>query len=259
MAGAAVRTGYPRIEPKVFDVGTPSGLVRAAEITLGGVPRGAVLVACEVSGLARDAPEVMNALAAHGYVSVAADLFSTNGTDAGVLQKVGALLGYISHQGWSAEQVGILGYGFGGRAALLAAAEFALGAALSVSPAGIAVPLSDGMPALARAVRPLQAPWLGMFGSRDQDAPPAVVREMGRLLDRQSPVYTELVRYPGVTGRFYRDSPEVAAHAASFDCWQRTVEWLDLRVLPRPTPLAEAWRARQPRTTTGAGVPIDGT
>jgi carboxymethylenebutenolidase len=253
-----VSAGYPRIEPKVLDVGSPGGVVRAAEIRLGGVPRGAVLVACDVGGLAADAADVMNGLAAHGYVSVAADLYSADATDAGVLAKVGALLGYLGGQGWSAEQVGVAGYGFGGRAALLAAAEFGVGAALSVSPAGVAAPLSGGLPALAGILRPVRAPWLGMFGGRDEGAPAAVVREVGRFLGSRSPVYTELVRYPGVTGSFYLDSPEAAGHAASFDCWQRTVEWLDLRVVPRPTPLAEAWRSRQARTERAA-VPIDGT
>jgi carboxymethylenebutenolidase len=253
-----VSAGFPRIEPKVFDVRSPGGVVRTAEIRLGGVPRGAVLVACDAGEPAGDAAHVMNGLAAHGYVSVAADLFSADATDAGVLEKVSTLLGNLEGQGWSAEQIGVVGYGFGGRVALLAAAEFGVGAALSVSPAGVAEPLSGGMPAFAEALRPLRAPWLGMFGGRDPGAPPAVVREMGRFLDSRSPVYTELVCYPGVTGSFYRDGPGPVGHAASFDCWQRTVEWLDLRVVPRLTPLAAAWRSRQ-AVTNRTAIPIDGT
>jgi carboxymethylenebutenolidase len=256
-----VSAGYPRIEPRAVAVGSPSGIVHATEIRLGGVPRGAVLVACDVGGLAVDAADVMNGLAAHGYVSVAADLFSTDATDAGVLEKVGALLAYLGGQDWSAEQVGVVGYGFGGRVALLAAAEFGMGAALSVSPAGIAAPLSEGLPALTAVLRPVRAPWLGMFGGRDEGAPPAVVREVGSFLASRSPAYTELVSYPGVGGGFYRGSAQAVVHAASFDCWQRTVEWLDLRVVPRPTPLADAWRARQAKTakTARAVVPADGT
>jgi carboxymethylenebutenolidase len=54
-----------------------------------------------------------------------------------------------------------------------------------------------------------------------------------------------VVTYPGVSRTYYRDSYEAAAHAAAFDTWQRVVEWLNRRVVPRSTPLAEAWRARQ--------------
>jgi carboxymethylenebutenolidase len=85
-----------------------------------------------------------------------------------------------------------------------------------------------------------------MFGAEDTHASRQVLSTLVTTLGPQSPVYTELVRYPGVEVGFYRDSHRALGHAAAFDSWQRIVEWLNARVVPRPTPLAEAWRARRP-------------
>jgi carboxymethylenebutenolidase len=217
----------PRIVPSTGEIESPRGALRVAEIRLGGVPRGAAIVLCDAGALDRDAADAMNGLAEHGYESIAADLTRTGPvTDDDALRDVGLVLDHLGERGWSAEQIGLVGYGFGGGIALLAAAEFGLGAAVSVAPVGAPEPL------------PVRTPWLGIFG----DGGPW---SLGETLASRSPVYTELVSYPGVTGEFYRGSSEAPAHAASFDSWQRTVEWLNLRVVPRLTPLAEAWRMRQ--------------
>jgi len=219
--------GFPRIEPEVVQVGAG---VTATEITLGGVPRGAIIVLCDAGRLS-DAAEPMNGLAEHGYESVAAEV------SGGAGDVVGSLLAHLGARGWEAEQVGVIGYGAGGRAALLTAAEFTLGAAVTIAPDG---PVSDPR-------EPLRTPWLGLFGG---DA--AGLRRLGETLYERSPVYTEVVCYPAAGSGFHRDSAEAPVHAAAFDSWQRTVEWLNLRVVPRLTPLARAWRARQP---AGVGIP----
>jgi carboxymethylenebutenolidase len=92
----------------------------------------------------------------------------------------------------------------------------------------------------------VSTPWLGMFGTEDADVSREVLSTLVTALGPQSPIYTELVRYPGVAGGFYRDSHRPLVHAAAFDSWQRIIEWLDARVAPRLTPLAEAWRSRHP-------------
>ena len=77
------------------------------------------------------------------------------------------------------------------------------------------------------------------------------------MLDQTSPVYTQLVTYPGVSGTFYQESAESLAHAASFDAWQRALEWFNLRVVPRPSQLAELWerkKARRSGSAVGAAV-----
>ncbi|MFJ9542780.1 dienelactone hydrolase family protein [Streptomyces sp. NPDC101225] len=241
---------FPRIDPVVAPVSFGHGshrLLPVAQVDLGHVPRGAAIVLCDAGALERDAAEVMNALAEHGYESVAVDLSGADGayavSDRDLVNDVSVLLGRLGERGWTPEQVGLIGYGAGGRTALLAAAEYELGAAVSIAPTGGAGALSRALPPLVRMARPVVTPWLGLFGEQDEETPPTAVQLLGSVLS-ESPVYTELISYSGVSGNFYHDTREILPHSAAFDAWQRTVEWLDLRVAPRQTPLAEKWRQR---------------
>lgn len=233
MDGAVL--AVPRIKPDTFAVELPGGRLDVAEIRLAGSPRGAVVVGCEAGRLAGDAPEVMNRLAEHGYASLAADLSADGPTDGELVARVGALLSTLTDQGWSYEQIGVIGYGFGGRVAFLAAEAFELGAAVSVSPRATNSVRTD--PAAAS----LRTPWLGLFGEGEHDgnARSPSPAELCADLGTSSAAHTSIVTYPTV-GDFYRDSAAPAVHAAAFDSWQRTVEWLNLRVAPRPTPLFQA-------------------
>ncbi|MCX4428898.1 dienelactone hydrolase family protein [Streptomyces mirabilis] len=215
-----------------------------AGIELGGVPRGAVIVLCDAGALERDAAGIMNGLAERGYESLAVDLSPAPVISVrDLLGDVAVLLRRFGERGWSPEQVGLVGYGFGGRTALLAAAEFELGASVSVAPSGMADTPTEALPPLSRAARPVRTPWLGLFGRQDPGAPPEAVDRLRERL-RDSPAYTQVITYPGVARDFHRDAREALAHATTFDVWQRTVEWLELRVVPRPTPLAEEWQKR---------------
>ena len=231
----------PRIEPRIVVADTARGSLRIAEIELGGVPRGAVLVLCDVGRLELETVEALNGFAAHGYVSLAADLaadLSAAATDVDLLRDVAMLIERLSRRGWEPQQIGLVGYGFGGRVALLAASEFVLGAAVSVAPASVRQGCSPRGPALVEVARPVHTPWLGLFGERDPESPTTAVTELADRLVAPSPAYVELVTYPGVDGLFHRDAAAADVHAACFDSWQRTLEWLNLRVVPRPTPLA---------------------
>ncbi|MGW1785649.1 dienelactone hydrolase family protein [Streptomyces sp. NPDC002143] len=176
----------------------------------------------------------MNRLAEHGYASIAADLSAGGPTDGELVAGAGALLSTLVGQGWSYDQVGVIGYGFGGRVAFLAATAFELGASVSVSPRAADSVRTD--PAAAS----LRTPWLGLFGESDGCAEDPSPSELGAELGATSPAHTSIMTYPA--GDFYRDSTDPARHAAAFDSWQRTVEWLNRRVAPRPTPLALAWQ-----------------
>jgi len=231
-----------RIEPKLTDLWLDGRTMRVATLHLGGVPRGAVVLLRGAGATGLDVFEAMNGLAEHGYESVAADLAAGGAPgDDDALRSLEALVELLGRRGWTTEQIGLVGYGPGGRIALLAAATTTFGAAVSIDPDGVA----DIVARAAAGGLGMRTPWLGMFGREERATPARAVAELGHALSTSSPMYTQLVSYPGVTGHFYQESGEAVAHAAAFDSWQRIVEWLNARVVPRPTPLAEAWRLRQ--------------
>jgi carboxymethylenebutenolidase len=131
----------------------------------------------------------------------------------------------------------VVGYGTGGPAALAAAIRHTLGAAVTVAPRWR---LGSGTPNASLAAQ-LRTPWLGLIAENDADAAPGPLEALADAMSKYSPVYTRLVVYPGYSGPVHHDRGDTAGHAAAFDSWQRTLEWLELRVVPRPTPLAQAW------------------
>ncbi|MDQ6522947.1 dienelactone hydrolase family protein [Nocardioides sp. LHD-245] len=230
----------PRIEPVRSRAELRVGSVPTAEVRLFGLPRGAALLLCERGGLDTQAPELMNALAEHGYESLAVDLAELDLDDQGLLTAVHGLLGVLGEQGWSHDQIGVVGYGLGGRAALVAACDLVLGATVSLSPRA-ALEVDDPL---------VRSPWLAMFGEHDPDMPPAAVAELERRA-APAPEYAHLVVYPGVGADFFRASAGSLGHAAAFDSWQRVVEWLNIRVVPRPSPYAERWADRLQTSSAG--------
>ncbi|MBB3082376.1 dienelactone hydrolase family protein [Geodermatophilus sabuli] len=226
-----------RIEPDVTEVPSGGRSLEVATVALGGVPRGAVVLLSGAGGLRHvEVVDAMNELAEHGYESVAADLGPAEDDDA-ALEHLRTLLDRLAARGWDLDQIGVVGYGSGGRVALLAAAAMELGAAVSVRPV-----LPAGLD--ARPVDPVRTAWLGLFGALDERTPPGSLAAFGAALAASSPVFTQVVSYPGVTGEFVHDGLHPLTHAAAYDSWQRTVEWLNARVVPRPTPLARAWHER---------------
>lgn len=214
-----------RIRPDVSTAPTADGPLPVMEIVLGGTPRGAVLMLCDAGSLEHAAADVLNGLAEHGYSALAAEPRPAGA--GGLGPDAVALLARLREQGWVDAQIGVVGYGSGAATALAVATRVPVGAAVGLAASPLAVP--------ARAV--LQAPWLGMYsGGGQHDA------SLRAWLDRQS-VYSRLVTYPGTADTCYRTPGRTEDRVAAFDAWQRTVEWLNLRVEPRPTPLAERWAA----------------
>ncbi|MCJ0949860.1 dienelactone hydrolase family protein (plasmid) [Rhodococcus erythropolis] len=240
-------TAVPMITPTYTDVTAVGGVWQIAQINLPGTPRGAVILLCEPDGLGDQSVELMNRLAEHGYESLAANVTAIDPellSDDRALAVLRAFVAHLGARGWREEQIGVVGYGFGGRIALRAAADLDLGAAISVSPVG----MTRGncvRPALLHAARPVSTPWLGMFGADDEAAPAEAVRLLAERLTDPSPAYTQLVTYPGVDGDFFRESADALGHAAMFDSWQRIIEWFNLRVVPRSSPYAEIWSLKE--------------
>jgi carboxymethylenebutenolidase len=228
-----------RIEPTRGRVTTSHGEVAVLEIELGGCPRGLVLLLGDTKGLGHEASETMNRLAEHGYETLAACVPARGFGDL-----VGVLIDRAKNRGWAAEQVAILGVGVGGRGALMAAMAEEVAAAVSVSPTFGSVSDAVAAEPLPDLVDVLRTPWLGLFGEHDAAVGPEELVELRSVLDARSDVFSRVVRYPGVGRDFHERSADGVSYAASYDGWQRVIEWLDARVAPRLTPLAMAWRDR---------------
>ncbi len=233
------------ITPRRDRLTTILGTVHIAQVDLDGIPRGAVLVMGADRDFEHEAAPILNDLAVHGYESVAADMTATDGTDDALIEVVAELVHHVGTRGWHTEQIGVIGYGRSGRLALLACSHLGLGAAVSISPSQLFTSDNHLSPEISELASTVRTPWLGMYGENDPAVTATACIELDRALRHDAPAYTQVVRYPGVGGDFYRRSSESLEIAASYDSWQRTVEWLNLRVAPRLTPLAEAWRQRQ--------------
>jgi len=229
-----------RIEPSPGEVRHGAGVLAVGDVSLGGTPRGVVLLLCEPGQRAGSAARLANGLAEHGFDSTIADLGDDH-DESSIVARLGALLEHVATRGWRPDQAGVVGYGPAGVAAHVAAEHLPVGAAVSL--ANEFAGANDSYPDGYRPRR-LQVPWLGMFAVPAERMPRFA--RYRRDVEQASDVYTEVVAYRDASPSYYRDSTAVADHAASFDSWQRTIEWLNLRVVPRLTPLAEAWVARHP-------------
>lgn len=225
------------IEPTRSTVACGQDELPVLELSLGRTPRGLVLVLCERSDLDREAPRIMNRLALHGYCSLAAEVDQPNGEYAQRLSEVAV------ERDWAPDQIGMVGLGHGGLTCLAAAASIRIGAAVSLSPTVEVGTAWAGSP--FEGVAEVMTPWLGLLGEADPGVSPTEINALrARLYDR-SDVHTQVVTYPGVGRDFPLHGDDGLSYAACYDGWQRTVEWLELRVAPRLTPLAEQWRRRR--------------
>lgn len=206
--------------------------VPVLEIWLGGTPRGLVILVSDANAPEGEVVEAMNNLAAEGFESLA--LWAGPGV---------ATLGEARARarGWKAEQTGVVGIGEGGAIALGMARQRELGAVVSISPA-----LDDEAVADIVVSPVLRTPLLTLFGASDTSVPASAHARLRDAFDAGSDVFSRVVTYSGVGADFYRRSEDGVAFAASYDGWQRTLEWLLARVASRLTPLAEAWREKHP-------------
>ncbi|MDR7254207.1 dienelactone hydrolase [Nocardioides sp. BE266] len=206
----------------------PGGPIHVTEISLGGTPRGLVVLLTDDEVPDVDVVQSMNHFVMEGYESIAARVD---------LDGVDVVLGRAAERGWHDDQVGVVGLGAGATLALDLALRRELGAAVAFSP----TPDLDRL-----AAEPaLRTPWLGMFGEDAAGLTRGEVHRLRGTLRGGSDVFSHVVSYPGVGADFHRRTETGVAFAASYDSWQRATEWLNARVAARLTPLAVAWRNRQ--------------
>ncbi|ASO17828.1 carboxymethylenebutenolidase [Actinoalloteichus hoggarensis] len=202
--------------------------------------RGGLVLLHESSGDDERLDGLVSALAVEGWLTVAPHLTPSPvgrpvteapqpepdgapeaaGSGQPVLGDVDAVSVWLVDKGVQADQIGLLGFGFGGVAAFTVAATRSVGAAVSVGAGGIIEPIAPGMTPLADLAAELSCPWLGIYGDQDTDIPADHVAKL-REAASGAQVAIDVVSYGDAGHRFDADQ-EVAAEA-----WQRTLNWFD--------------------------------
>jgi carboxymethylenebutenolidase len=224
---------------------TADGDMPAYRATPTGSPRGGVVVVQEAFGITSHIEDVAGRFAAAGYLALAPALFHRQGspvlsyadmdpvrdvmaklTGEGLRMDVAATLAALDADGQPARRCAVVGFCMGGSVTVAAAAEHALGAAVTFYGGGVREG-RFGLAPLLELVGELHTPWLGLYGDRDTGIPAEQVEEL-RAAAAGSGVPTEVVRYPEAQHGFgCDDRPAVFDPTASADAWQRTFAWLD--------------------------------
>ena len=230
-------------EARTIELATPDGSMAVYDARPDGDARGAVIVIQEAFGVNAHIEDVTRRFADAGYHAVAPALFHRAGggtapyddfskvmplyeglTDEGILMDVDATLDHLRAQGFTDDQVGIVGFCFGGRVTFLVGVRRALGAAVGFYGGGIVTQRFPQFPALVDETGDLKTPWLGLFGDRDGSIPVEDVEQLRGALER-APVETEIVRYPEAEHGFHCDVRESYHEATAKDAWRRTLDW----------------------------------
>jgi carboxymethylenebutenolidase len=233
------------ISTEDVSVDTPDGQMRVFEATPEGDALGAIVVVQEAFGVNPHIEDVTRRAAAAGYHAVAPDFFHRSGpgsicdygkfekvmeffqalgNDDAILNDVDGALGHLRANGFNDEQIGIVGFCFGGRVSFLVALRRALGASVGFYGGGIVNARFPQFPALAGDAASLQTPWLGLFGDDDASIPVDDVEQLRGALEAAK-VDTEVVRYADAGHGFHCDKREDFRADAAADAWQRTLGW----------------------------------
>jgi carboxymethylenebutenolidase len=225
---------------------TSGGEMRLYEAKPDGAAKGAVIVIMEAFGVNDHIEDVTRRIATAGFHGVSPDLFHRGGggtvayddfprmfqmfesvSDDGSLVDVDAALDYLEGHGFHRDQIGIIGFCWGGRLAFLTASRRAIGASVSFYGGGIVAPGGLPFDPLIEEAKSLKTPWLGIFGERDQSIPIAGVEELSSELDRANPVPHEVVRYDADHGFHCDARPDAYDADSAKDAWARAIAWFE--------------------------------
>ncbi len=229
-------------------VSTPDGPMEVYQAKPDGTARQAILVVQEAFGVNEHIQDVTRRFAAAGYHAVAPAVFHRAGggtiddydnldftklialfdglTDDGILMDVDGGLGVLTDAGFRPNQIGVVGFCFGGRVTFLTAARRALGAAVGFYGGGIVSAGHLPFPPLVDEAATLQTPWLGLFGDQDGSISVDDVEQLRAAL-REAPVDAEVVRYPDAGHGFHCDRRADYHEASARDAWARALAWFD--------------------------------
>lgn len=215
---------------------TPAGAGRAPALVL--VP--------DVRGLSDLYRDVARRFAAAGFLTLAIDLYSREGTpelpdmesvskrirslpDTRVLADVAAAVRHlVARDDVGVEAIGITGFCLGGQYALMAACTVP-GLAACVAWYGMLryAETNAVKPESPLAMAPrLACPYLGLFGAEDALIPHADVEELRATLARTGRRF-EIVAYPGAGHAFMNETrPDAYRPDAAADSWRRALAFL---------------------------------
>lgn len=212
---------------------------------LGAGPYPGVIVIHEVFGLVEHTKELARKFAAHGYISVAIDLYYREGPgdpeqiSTAIRQRggvpdsrtIGDLEGAVKALRSVAscnDKIGCIGYCSGGRQTLLFACNTKNMAAAVNCYGGrvITEELTPNQPkAVIDMVANLSCPLLGLFGEADSNPSPEHVTRLEAELKKHKKQY-EFKSYPPDTGHaFFADYRPSYRQQAATDGWQRIFDF----------------------------------
>jgi len=227
---------------------TADGDMGLYDVTPEGDARAAVIVIQEAFGVNPHIEDVTRRVGAAGYRAVAPHLFHRTGdpvidygdydkimphfaglSEAGILMDIDASIAYLGEAGFVPAQIGIVGFCMGGTVTFLSSVRRPLGAGVTFYGGGVTEG-RFGMASMVDLASELQAPWLGLYGDKDQGIPVEQVEALRAAL-RAAPVDTEIVRYAGAGHGFHCDMRGDYDEASAADAWRRTLAWFE-RYLP---------------------------
>lgn len=232
---------------KTVTVKTAEGDMPIYDAEPDGSARGAVIVIQEAFGVNDHIEDVTRRFAAEGYRTVSPHLFHRSGdpvlgydeiskvmphmqavSNDGLLADLEATLGYLGEQGFDRSRVGIVGFCMGGTVSFYAAVQYPLGAAVTFYGGGVSSG-RFGFPAQPELATGLQAPWLGLYGDKDQSIPVDEVESLRQAVAKAS-VPTEVVRYSEAEHGFHCDARASYNKESATDAWRRTLDWFSAHI-----------------------------
>jgi carboxymethylenebutenolidase len=205
-----------------------------------------VLVISEVFGLHEYIKDSARRFAKQGYHAVAPELFARAGGVAhrtNIQEVVKIVLSQPREQtlgdlkataDWArmrsrAARLGVTGWCWGGSTTIqVAATNPDVGAAVAwYGPPGRPYESANGPVTGFDVAEDLKAPFLGLFGGKDQNPKPEDAQRFGEMLRQAGNKHVEIVIYPESGHAFHADYRPSYNKADAEDAWKRCTAWFD--------------------------------
>jgi carboxymethylenebutenolidase len=202
-------------------------------------PIPAVVVAQEIFGVNSHIQSVTSRFASYGYVALAPTFYHRQGPmivalneereetpahsqlckDSGLLADVQAAVEFLKTLPYvRKDQIGIVGFCFGGRVAYLSATKMKSFRAVVDYYGGGCLHDREDAPDTISGTTFINAPLLGIFGEEDQSPSPEDVKTIEAELTRCNKIY-EFHPYPGAGHGFFNAERDVHNADAAKDAW----------------------------------------